>query len=51
MPQEVVDGDVVEFAAPVGMKYLDVRQGEGNRGEGRLHGPRVFALARGVPDD
>lgn len=33
------------------MKHLDVRQGEGNRGEGRLHEPCVLAPARGVPGD
>lgn len=51
MPSEVVDGDAVEFAAPVGMRHPNVRQGEGNRCEGRLQGPCVFAPARGVPDD
>ena len=45
--QEAVDGDVVEFAAPVGMKHLDVRQGEGrvrvegNREAGHRGGPEA----------
>jgi len=49
--EQFVDQGVVEFAAPVGMEYLDVEEVPLHCRKGLVHQLGVFVRARAVPDN